>query len=222
VEANTYALSRLAWEPQADPYLVARDWAHLRFGPRAAPYMARLLMLSPQAVLRAFYIGPAAPRQGSWAPNGLWVRDDEIYGGDRVAELYGLSRDELDFRIAMAEKAEAEALVAAMKRELARALPWIEDTALAEYARHSLAYEETLVQTLHHYLAGMFHYYRWAEGDGSARIQALAHLRQWQEAWGRHQKVTEAGKAASPFQDRGMVAAVTGALRALERKALPP
>ncbi len=51
LDANVYSLSRLLWDPDADPAALALDWSRLQFGERAAPAMASLLQRSAEASL---------------------------------------------------------------------------------------------------------------------------------------------------------------------------
>jgi len=222
VEANVYALSHLAWEPKLDPYELAEDWASLRFGPVAAPTIANMLMKSADAVLKTFYIGPyAQERGGAWLPNNLWVRDDVIYAGDRVAELYRLCRDS-GFDAALAEKAGAEELVDSMIADWKKAQPLVGDKTLARRALNTLFYEKSLVQTLHYYLAGMFYYYRWQEGSrdsASDRQLAIDNIRRWEKSWGAHNsEIAHLPGVATPFRDWGMGQTVQAALEELLKK----
>ncbi len=222
IDANVYALSHLAWNPKSDPYRLAEDWAHLRFGSSAAPIIAELLMKSADAVLKAFYIGPyIQERGGAWLPNNLWVRDDVIYDGNRVAELYRVCRDS-GLEAALREKVEAEKLVDSMIADWKRAQPFIGDRALASRAFNTLLYEKSLVQTLRYYLAGMFYYYRWQEGAravASHRQLAIDNLRRWEESWGRHNsEIAHLPGVATPFRDWGMSQTVQAALLDLLEK----
>ena len=217
--ANVYALSRLAWTVSADPQAIARDWAVLHFGPRSAPYIVTLLNKSAEVVLKAFYVGAYAKANGEWAPNNLWLRDDVIFGGDRLVHLYRASRDRGSFMAAFREKEEAAALVEEMLREYRRAMPYISDPRLAEEGLNTLLYEKALVDALRHYFTGMFYFYRWEDGgksDASARYGALQHLGQWQESWRYYkEEVVHLPWVATPFYDRGMGAAVADALKEL-------
>lgn len=221
-EANVYALARLAWDPQADPETLAWEWAALRFGHDAAPFIARLLLRSAEATRLGFYLGPAAPQVGPWAPNLLWVRDDRVFGADYVRPLYRLSRSPAAFERTLMEKRRALAIVEAMERDLAAALPFIADKALAEEARVSLVYERTLLETLFHYLAGLFYTERWLSGEvppgahSLDRRLALQHLARWREAWEAHQTVARQPRAATPYRDAGMEAGVAEALALLQ------
>ncbi|MBI4302152.1 MAG: hypothetical protein HY664_06065 [Chloroflexi bacterium] len=220
VEANLYALSHLAWEPKADPHALAQNWATLRFGPTAAPYVGQMLMTSAEAVRKAFYIEPYARKRGGWVPNNLWIRDDIIFGGDRIKEIYQVCRNEKDFDAALAEKKEAVTLIQGMIQNLRNAQPLITDQALAEQAMNTLLYEKALLETLQGYFEGMFYYYRWQEignQDQHLRQQAINRITQGQKAWERyHSKVALLPGVATPFHDGGMGETMARALDELE------
>jgi hypothetical protein len=208
-DANVYALARLAWEPAASPQRLAQEWAALRFGPAAAPQIARLLMRSADAARLAFYIGPATEALGPWAPNALWVRDDQIGGIGPLRALYAQSRSSLAFQRALDEKRQAVAMVAAMQKDLEEACPLIADPALAEEARLSLAYERTLVETLYHQVATLFYTERLREHGAAAptlKQLALDHQAKWEAAWAAHRAMSGVAAAPTPYNDAGMEA----------------
>ncbi len=207
-EANVYALARLAWEPDASPEQVAREWATLRFGRDAAELLARLLMRSGETARLAFYIGPAAEVVGPWAPNWLWVRDDQIGGTGPLRALYAQSRGAAAFQRALAEKRQAVSLVAAMQGDLAAARPLL-DAQLAEQVGRDLAYERSLVETLEHQVAALFYAERWREAERAEpvlRLLAEQHLERWQAAWAAHLAAASLSGSATPYQDAGMAA----------------
>ena len=215
-EANVYALARLAWEPDASPEQLAREWATLRFGRGAAEHMARLLMRSGEAARLAFYIGPAAEAVGPWAPNRLWVRDDQIGGTGPLRALYAQSRGGSAFQRSLTEKRQAVSLVTAMQGDLAAARPLL-DGQLADQVRRDLAYERSLVETLEHQVAALFYSERWREAERAEpvlRLLAEQHLGRWQAAWAAHQAAAGQAGTATPYQDAGMVAGMAE-LRAL-------
>ncbi|MBI2886788.1 MAG: hypothetical protein HYY02_06235 [Chloroflexi bacterium] len=219
-EANVYALSRLLWDPQADPHALAQDWATLRFGAQAAPYMARLLERSAEATLKGFYFRCYASRNSAWVPNLLWVRDDIIASGAKLEELYQACREEPDFSSALQEKQEALALARLMQEDFRQARPFIVDKALARRVDVSLEYQRTLFETLLHYTTGMFSFYRYRESQGlnqAARAAALEGFQRLQESWLLHtQVVARLPGAPTPYQDAGMGPTVEAAKKELE------
>ncbi len=220
VEANAAGLGRLLWDVDADPAALAREWAAGRFGSRAAPLVAQMLLRSPDAALKGFYIACYARTSGPWTPNLLWVRDDVIAGGDRLRALYDGCRSPGDAEAALAEKDQALGAVATMQEHLRAADPLIADRTLAATAQASLIYQQTLLDTLRNYLGGMFAYFRFADSgrqDQIARVQAGALLGQAQQAWDAHQAAGNRPGAPTAYKDGGMLAAINQAIADLQR-----
>ncbi len=219
VDANVYALSHLLWSPASDPQQLAVEWATLRFGPAAAPAVATMLERSAEAVLKGFYLRCYATKNEPWTPNLLWVRDDIIAGGERMAALYGGCITAADFQDALEERRQAVAVVDAMLADLAAAEPHL-TTRDASLLRTSLQYERSLFDSLQHYLAGMFHFYRFVDSGGQsaeARSAALDHFARLRESWAVHtQLMPLLPSAPTPYRDAGMWATVDGAIKRLQ------
>ncbi|HLE80383.1 MAG TPA: hypothetical protein VJA25_03730, partial [Dehalococcoidia bacterium] len=219
LNANVYALSRLLWEPYADPTSLAADWARLRYGDAAAPKIVALLEKSPSAVLKGLYLDCYAVRNGAWAPNDLWVRDDIITGGDRVEALYRSCSSEPDFSHALAEKRQAVALVDAMLDDFWQVESLIPDRELARQTLVDLLYERSLFRSLQYYLEGMFNYYRFRDSGGrdeGAKTAALGAFTKLNESWQDHtQVVASLPGAATPYRDAGMLSTAEEALHSL-------
>ncbi|MSQ28410.1 MAG: hypothetical protein EXR51_09785 [Dehalococcoidia bacterium] len=219
VDANVYALSRLLWTPEAAPHQLATDWAALRFGRAAAPAIANLLVRSPEAVVKGFYLQCYAAKNEPWTPNLLWTRDDVVAGGEPMAALYRSCSSPADFEEALAERKRATVVVEEMVGDLALAQPHLtpQDAALI---RTSLQYERSLLESLDHYLTGMFHFYRFVDSGGrsiEARDAALNAFSRLRESWSIHtQFVPLLPGAATPYRDAGMWATVEGALKRLQ------
>lgn len=215
LDANVHSLSRLLWDPDADPAALALDWSRLQFGDRAAPAMAALLQRSAEASLLGFYLRCYATRNESWTPNLLWVRDDIIAGGERMAALYRSCAAPADFDAALAERRQAVAAVEAMLADLREAEPFL-DRATAGQVRSALLYQRSLFEVLEHYLTGMFHFYRYLDRGGNApddRRAALDAFARLREAWTVHtQYVPLLPGAATPYRDAGMGVTVEGAI----------
>ena len=219
VDANVYALSRLLWEPDADPAVLARDWAALRFGAAASPYVANLLMRSSEASLKAFYVRCYALKHGAWIPNLLWVRDDVVSGGPRMEALYHSCSSDAEISQALQEKREAVALVDEMIEDYHRAEPHITDHKLAETVLVSLLYQRSLFESFQHYFEGMFNYYRYRDSgkrNAAARHNALAAFQALDDAWATHTTIIPMlPGAATPFRSAGMDEAIAHARRDL-------
>ena len=220
VEANSVALGRLLWNVNANPEAIAVDWAAGRFGWDAAPAIARMLMASPQAALKGFYLECFA-KLGAWTPNNLWLRDDVISGADKLRELYDGCGGGAGAERAVAEKQESLVAMQAMEDAVAPMLERTLNRPMANTVRTGLQYQRTLLETLRSYLTGMFRYFQWVDGqrtDETLRAQAGTALRQATVSWGAHQQAAARQGAASPFRDAGMVPAIAKALEDLARQ----
>ena len=154
-------------------------------------------------------------------PNGLWVRDDIIAGGQVLADLYQACRRDQGWENALSDQQEALDLVGSMMDDLTSAGSYLQDSRLARELEVSLEYEQSLIEVLHDYLTGMFNYYRFREDSdkdqGRAR-RALAAFDRLRESWWVHtQIVPKLPGAATPYKDAGMLATVDAARRELER-----
>lgn len=226
LDANNYAISKLVWDPTLSPKTLALQWAALRFGPQAAPHVARVLELSEEIVLRTFYVAPFARRHGAWAPNIAWTRDDQIYGADRVGALYQQSKSPADFREAIEEKERARRLLDELAAEMGRAADLSSDPDLADEAINTVRYGETLLTAMNDYVSGMFYYFRWVDGgrtNPSDHRAALQFLGAWQRDWAQYtDRVVQLYGVASPYVDRGMLQAVADARLDLDGAAARP
>lgn len=190
VRANIYATSRLAADPRLPARQLAEEWAAREFGPAAAPKVAEMLMLSPEAVLRFRYIAPYARRNKGWLPSRNIMRDDILRGGkDVLVPLYEGSREEL--AEALSEKTEAVRQVGRMRDLFESARSQIvaaRGEAVYREALHTIVYMESLAQVMSHYVRGMFQYYRWQETQDAATARAArTDLIAWRKAWAHYQ-----------------------------------
>ncbi|MFH1537463.1 MAG: hypothetical protein ABIH66_00795 [bacterium] len=205
-EANIYATSRLAWEPDAPAEQLAREWAALRFGRENAEQVAKILLMSDDAVLKLVYFEEYAKRkQSKWMPNENWVRDDEIKGADRLMKIYQLASDKVDEMIA--EKDEGVRIVEEM---LAIAesldLPEEKKTFLIETIR----YELLLGRALRNYAAAFFYFHRWKDaGNEEDKKKCVESWRAWDENWKKYsEEIPRMKLAATAYRDNGMAEAM--------------
>ncbi|MDO8670335.1 MAG: alpha-glucuronidase family glycosyl hydrolase [Dehalococcoidia bacterium] len=208
LDASQYAISHLLWNPDISPTALALQWASLRFGSKAAPKVASLLLKSDDAVLKGFYVEPYARLSGPWAPNNVWNRDDTIGGVAAVFPLYRASAAKNDFAIALADRKAALRIVDSMIDDFKAAMPSIPDKGLAQIAWSSLQYERSLFEVFDNYLTGIFQYYRWLDSgksDGIARRSAIESLRNWETSWRRYNvDIPLLPGVASLYHDAGM------------------
>jgi hypothetical protein len=216
LDANNYALSKLVWDPSLTPTTLALQWATLRFGPQAAPHVARVLELSEEIILRTFYVAPFARRHGAWAPNVAWTRDDLIFGADRVGALYQQAKEPPDFDEAIREKEIARRLLREMVAEMGRAADLSSDPDLADEAINTVRYGEALLSLMNDYVSGMFYYFRWVDlgrVHDNDRQAALRDLASWREGWTTfNDRILLLYGVATGYVDHGMVRAVDDAI----------
>jgi hypothetical protein len=195
VRLNVETTTQLAKNPHASPRDLAEQWAAKEFGPRSAPKIADMLMLSPDCVRKCIYIAPYAREHKGWMPSRNLMRDD-IIRGERVLRenggikiLYDGSKQSLNE--ALDEKADAVALAGRM-REMFES---VREDIVAERGERvydeslsSLIYLEGLTKVMSHYVRGMFLYYHWQEtGDAASAAKAESELQDWRKAWADYQ-----------------------------------
>ncbi len=139
-DANIYVSAHLAWTPMADPEDLAREWATITFGAKAADDITELLMLSTEAVRKQRYFEVYSKKHFGWTPARNWMRDDKIRGARRLSPIYADAKGQVDAMIA--EKEEALQLVGEMLRLAKAAQPKIgaakKSVAPPAQARHYL------------------------------------------------------------------------------------
>ena len=190
VRANIYATAKLAVDPDADPRVLAREWAAGEFGRAAAERVAEMLLLSDDAVLGFRYIAPYSRDHKGWLPARNIMRDDIIRGEKVLGKegglrlLYEGSKHALDE--ALEEKTRALETVRRM-REIFESVRKPER--VFTEAANSLVYMESVAAVMASYVRGMFLFYRWEEtGAAELRARALAELREWRAQWRRHRE----------------------------------
>jgi hypothetical protein len=176
IDADVYAAARLAWEPDADIATLTEGWVRRTFGadPDVVARLTEVLLRSREPVLRGLYIGEFARYDvralGLEPPPMLWVFEWDIVTGSSavLSAIYHTSRHNLDAAIAEGYAAADEVrrlrgLAGGIERD-AVAQPELFDRLLA-----SLAYEESLLETLAAYRQAFLSYYRWLDtGDAAA------------------------------------------------------
>jgi len=204
-QANIYACAHLAWDPEANPKELAREWAVLTFGKKASHDVVDLMMLSEDAVLKSRYFEAYSKNHFGWMPANNWMRDDKIRGEERLMPIYEGAKELVDSMIE--EKEEALRLVEKM-REIARGTEGKMDAVLHEHLTTSLEYEYWLTKTCLHYTAAYFLFRRWQEKqEPEHQERAREHLEQWRESWTRYRNdVPKLPGCATLYNDDGMEA----------------
>lgn len=182
-DLNSYAASRLAWDPSAEPGEITADWAREAFSsdPATVRAIGEAMALSREAVLDGLYIAPFAENQvralGLEIPPQTWLFEWDIVTGDTavLSSIYAISEDRLD------EAAEGgrDAIETAesMRRIVAGTDPstW-RDPALRTDLLAAIDYEINLFRVLSDYRAMTMYHAEWLD-TGSSRARD-----RWQSA----------------------------------------
>ncbi len=201
IDANVYAVPRIADNPQLDLKQLAVEWASQRLGltdPASQDVIVQILRDSPQNILETFYIGPYARRRhDAWYPSANFIQDDQIDAEAAWAIVQQLSEADLDK--AVAEKVNAESRIAEDRKALLRAATNL-DKHLSDMINSSLEYAETLAQTLRYLVGGLAAYRRHLRRQDAAMAQSAIHAMQHcQHAWTQHTGRAVSHSSASAF-----------------------
>jgi len=228
LEANGYAASRLLWDPKEDVRQVAKDWATIRFGKRAAAAVADALLLSYHAIHKGLYIMPYASTH-AWNPlihllSGMFVAEgdptlDEGLGHLAfLRDIYWQCRPFL--ADTMRELREGLRIWDKMVRRCAARQREIDDPEMAGHLEYALALGRSFIRLNVSYVEAFLKYFIYEESLSEAdRRQAKAAItdlkraiRQYLENGGNFQlsgideftQVAERG-LANPQRARQMV-----------------
>lgn len=184
IDANVYATSRLAWEPDLDLTRLTETWVSKSISqdPQTIANLTEMMLLSREAVLKGFYIGEFARQQvlalGLEPPPMMWIFKWDIVSGSNSAlsPIYFTSRDNING--AVTEGFEAVDAVRQMKALLAEIDPaTLVHPEVYEKLVESLDYEENLFDTLAWYRQTFLYYYRWLDRGDPGSYQ------EWQSAY---------------------------------------
>ena len=206
IDANVWAVPKLADDPKADPRELAARWVRERLSiddePTAEALVA-VLERSPEMIRKAFYIEPfARNKSDAWHPSADWIQDDLVDATSAWRIIQRLPEADLD--AAVREKEEAADAVAASRQELQQL---VADRNHPEVERliDSLIYAESLFEALRDLVTGLVMYRRWLKDrqPGTAE-QARRKLYEAQSHWNHHaQRHGSAPGAATPFRESG-------------------
>ncbi|GAA2384126.1 hypothetical protein Cme02nite_66760 [Catellatospora methionotrophica] len=175
-DLNTYAVARLAWDPDADPAQVTADWAYRTFSgdPATVAAIGQAMALSREAVTKGLYLGPYADRTvkalGLEPPPMMWIFEWDIATGDSAAldSIYAVTGGRVDQAIDEGERAVA---LARRMRDLVAATDpatWREPRLRAAFTS-TLDYQVNLFETLGAYRTMVLRHAQWLDtGDQAA------------------------------------------------------
>ncbi|XTZ14251.1 hypothetical protein ACQSSU_22495 [Micromonospora echinospora] len=169
-DLNTYAVGRLAWDPDADPAQVTADWAYRTFSadPATVAAIGQTMALSRAAVTRGLYVGPYADRSvralGLEPPPMMWIFEWDIPTGDSAAlsSVYAVTGGRVDE--AVDEGEQAVALARRMRDLVAGTDPatW-RDAGLRAHFTRTLDYQVDLFETLGAYRTMVLRHAQWLD-----------------------------------------------------------
>ncbi|WP_428389347.1 hypothetical protein [Mucisphaera sp.] len=207
IDANAYAVPKLADQPDADPHQLALDWATQRLDLKDSdpliPILADILNRSPEMIRQAFYIGPFARLKPSpWHPNADWIEDDAIDAQAAWRLIQRLPLTDLD--AVLDEKTAAADTASKLLAQLKEALR-DRDHQTIEPLLGSLVYTESLIETIRDLFAGLIAYRRYNHSkspkDAEATRKALYHA---QSHWNHHtQRLNAYRQIPTPFRETG-------------------
>lgn len=206
IDANVFAVPRLAADPGLAPGDLARQWLRERLGVSDAGItesLERILTQSPQRILQGFYIGPfARARAGPWHPNADWIQDDVLEAMAAWRIVQELPADVLDEVVR--EKREA---VDGMKLDHRALRDRMTDAGRGAFEPllNTLEYGTSLFSTLRDLLQGLIAYRRWLEaGDPATARRCSTHLLDAERHWNQHtQRAGLLPGAATAFREVG-------------------
>lgn len=204
VDANVFAVPRLADNPKADVAGIGRQWIDERLSldtEAEADLLMDILERSPEFVCQAFYIGPfAASKADPWHPNADWIQDDVLDADSAWRMIQRLPESKLDEVIA--EKAAAVDRVANCRARLHQLLSDRDHHDL-ERLGNTLSYAESFFEALRDLLAGLIAYRRYQKTrTPAARELTRSKLFAAQTHWNHHvQRFGSLPGAATAFRE---------------------
>ena len=188
IDANVFAVPRLADDPAIDMRDLARQWIDQRLNladDAAVQPLVDLLLDSPEMVRQAFYIAPAArQRSEPWNPNGGWIQDDLLDAQAAWRLIEKLTDAQLDE--AIREKQAAAEQISRARGVIQQTLNNRNQAQLNPLV-NTLVYTESLFEMLGDFVTGLAAYrkYQRHHNPGSAQI-ARQKLLAAQTCWNHH------------------------------------
>ena len=204
VDANVWAVPKLAADPAAEPTALAKQWATHRLGldePPLVEAVVELLRASPAFNRQAFYLGPfSRQKRDPWHPAADWVQDDML---DAEAIHRVIHRLPLASLHELVKEKEAAATEVSHHRRRLQQLLGDRHHASLEPLRSSLLYAESLFEAFRDLTAGLAAYRRWQRGKSPSDADvARRKLFAAQNRWNHHtQRIGSLPGVATPFRE---------------------
>jgi len=204
VDANVFAVPRLAQQPDIQPAKLADQWIESRFSikdPATVGAIRQVLEHSPDVILKGFYIGPFAQAvDNHWHPNADWVQDDLVNAKAAWQIIQNLPESQLDQVVQ--EKQDAVDQTAGDRAKLQQRLDDHNQSEI-EPLVNTLIYAESFYAALRDLLAGLVAYRRYLKsGSQLTAQQCVDYLRGAQRHWNHHtQRHGSLPGAATAFRE---------------------
>lgn len=206
IDANVFAVPRLAELPSIKPAKLAEDWVDERIKvPKTKTKQAicKVLEASVQFIQDGLYIGPYAKNKSdAWHPNADWIQDDLVDAEAAWRMIMQLPFDKLDE--VCIEKNRAVAMVNEVRTALHRQLNEPNKSRL-EPMHNSLMYTESLYSALSDLLQGMVAFRQYRRTKEPAYVEKAKHrLLSAQSHWNHHcQRYANLAGTATAFRESG-------------------
>jgi hypothetical protein len=204
IDANVFAVPRLAEDARASADELGRQWIDQRLqvsDSAIASRVLRILQDSPDMIRSAFYIGPyAASRPDGWHPSADWISDDLVDAQAAWRIVQRIPEAQLDALVQ--EKETAAANLSAHRAELQHLVSDRNHSTL-EPLVNTLMYSESLFEMLRDLLAGLVAYRRFQKSRNAAMADlAKQKLFAAQSHWNHHaQRYGSMPGAATSFRE---------------------
>jgi hypothetical protein len=205
IDANAFAVPRLADNPQASARDIGEMWLAERLQlstPESRSAVLRVLEASPEIVRKGMYIGPyAVAKQDPWHPSADWIQDDVLdaqAAWRMIQKLPGTALDDV-----VHEKAQAVEALQAVRAGL-QVTTTEKDRRVLDPLVNTLVYEESLLESLRDLLAGLVAYRRYQRSRDVTQAQLCRQrLFAAQSHWSHHtQRHGSLPGTATPFREQ--------------------
>lgn len=206
IDANVFAVPRLADDPNAHIISLAKEWAKDRLHinePDLINAVTGILECSAELAREAFYFGPFTATKGScWHPAADWVSDDQLNAEACWRIIQRIPADELDLTVQEKEHA-AEQI--SSDRHLLQTLAGDRAHDRLQSLVNTLIYAESLYAAMRDLTAGLVAYRRYLDTGNrdfaeAARGRMFSAQSEWNHHTGRHAMLPG---TATPFREFG-------------------
>jgi hypothetical protein len=206
IDANVYAVPRLAENPSMPCNQLAEEWVDKRVGvpkTKTKKAICDVLEASVQFILDGFYIGPyASNKADSWHPNADWISDDLVDAEAAWRMILQLSFEKLD-QVGV-EKNRAVAAVSEVRQALHKQINEA-NRSRVEPMFNTLMYTESLYSAISDLLQGMVAFRQWRRSKEPTHAEKARHrLLSSQSHWNHHcQRHANLSGTATAFRESG-------------------